>query len=109
MQRLGGTSPVASPIRPGYGKSSPLARVAEESALPELETNGLKQPTKLVEVETPRPSEDNGKGSRASLLAHVEPAEGEGKENQNPVSNTNGKANGKQAEVSEEPMKEIEI
>ncbi|TDZ12955.1 Glucan synthesis regulatory protein [Colletotrichum sidae] len=109
MQRLGGTSPIASPIRPGYAKSSPLARVAEETPLPELQTNGLKQPTKLVEVETPRPSEDTPKGSRVSLLSHVEAAEGEGKENENPATKTNGKANGKQPEVSEEPMKEIEI
>ncbi|CCF32834.1 glucan synthesis regulatory protein [Colletotrichum higginsianum] len=107
MQRLGGTSPMASPIRPGYGKSSPLARVAEETPLPDLEANGLK-PTKLVEVETPRPSEDNGKGSLVSLLSHVETAEGEGKENNNPAK-TNGKANGKQPEVLEESMKEIEI
>ncbi|KAK1504273.1 SMI1/KNR4 family protein [Colletotrichum tamarilloi] len=110
MQRLGGTSPIASPIRPGYGKSSPLARVAEETPLPELQTNGLK-PTKLVEVETPRPSEETPKGSRVSLLSHVETAEGEGKENANPAGKMNGtaKANGKQPEVSEEPMKEIEI
>uniref|UniRef100_L2GBW6 Glucan synthesis regulatory protein n=1 Tax=Colletotrichum fructicola (strain Nara gc5) TaxID=1213859 RepID=L2GBW6_COLFN len=117
MQRLGGASPVASPIRPGYGKSSPLARVAEETPLPDLQTNGLK-PTKLVEVETPRPSEDTPKGSRVSLLSHVETTEAkEGKENEDPevkVNGTtnekaNGKANGKQPEVTEEPMKEIEI
>ncbi|OLN84980.1 Glucan synthesis regulatory protein [Colletotrichum chlorophyti] len=108
MQRLGGTSPVASPIRPGYSKSSPLARVAEESALPELQTDGLKA-TKLVEVETPRPSEDTPKGSRVSLLSHVESSEGEGKENADPAGKMNGKANGKQPEVTEEPMKEIEI
>ncbi|GJC93601.1 SMI1/KNR4 family protein [Colletotrichum higginsianum] len=93
MQRLGGTSPMASPIRPGYGKSSPLARVAEETPLPDLEANGLK-PTKLVEVETP---------GRARTTAR-----GEGKENNNPAK-TNGKANGKQPEVLEESMKEIEI
>ncbi|CRK45106.1 hypothetical protein BN1723_016470, partial [Verticillium longisporum] len=57
LQRLNGGSPLASPIRPGMGKPSPLARVAEESALPEIDTNGLKPP-KLVEVETPRPSEE---------------------------------------------------
>lgn len=117
MQRLGGASPVASPIRPGYGKSSPLARVAEETPLPDLQTNGLK-PTKLVEVETPRPSEDTPKGSRVSLLSHVETTEAkEGKENEDPEAKVNGttnekangKANGKQPEVTEEPMKEIEI
>ncbi|KAL0943895.1 glucan synthesis regulatory protein [Colletotrichum truncatum] len=113
MQRLGGTSPIASPIRPGYSKSSPLARVAEETPLPDPETNGLK-PTKLVEVETPRPSEDNPKGSRASLLSHVDTTpENDGKENENPAGKVNGtangKPNGKQPEVLEEPMKEIEI
>ncbi|KAH7393164.1 1,3-beta-glucan biosynthesis protein-like protein [Cadophora sp. MPI-SDFR-AT-0126] len=58
MQRFSGASPVASPNRPNYGKSSPLARVTEERAAPiRLHTNGIK-PEKLVEVETPRPSED---------------------------------------------------
>ncbi|KAF6828168.1 glucan synthesis regulatory protein [Colletotrichum musicola] len=130
MQRLGGTSPIASPIRPAYGKSSPLARVAEETPVPDLQTNGLNiKPAKLVEVETPRPSEDTPKGSRVSLLSHVEAAaEGEGKENEDPAGkvngnvngavngttvngngNVNGKSNGKQPEVVEEPMKEIEI
>lgn len=58
MQRFSGASPVASPNRPNYGKSSPLARVTEERAAPiRVHTNGIK-PEKLVEVETPRPSDD---------------------------------------------------
>jgi len=58
MQRFSGASPVASPNRPNYGKSSPLARVQEEGSAPiRVHTNGIK-PEKLVEVETPRPSED---------------------------------------------------
>ena len=58
MQRFSGASPVASPNRPNYGKSSPLARVQEEGSAPiKVHTNGIK-PEKLVEVETPRPSED---------------------------------------------------
>ncbi len=58
MQRFSGASPVVSPHRPSYGKSSPLARVTEEGSVPiKVHTNGIK-PEKLVEVETPRPSED---------------------------------------------------
>ncbi len=58
MQRFSGATPVASPNRPIYGKSSPLARVQEEGSAPiKIHTNGIK-PEKLVEVETPRPSED---------------------------------------------------
>lgn len=58
MQRFSGASPVASPNRPNYGKSSPLARVQEEGSAPiKVHTNGIK-PEKLVEVETPRPSEE---------------------------------------------------
>ena len=63
MQRFSGASPVASPNRPNYGKSSPLARVQEEGSAPiKVHTNGIK-PEKLVEVETPRPSEDQ-KGTK---------------------------------------------
>lgn len=63
LQRLSSPSPLSSPIRPGYGKSSPLARVTEEassSALPtpRLDTNGVKPP-KLVEVETPQSTTDD--------------------------------------------------
>ena len=50
MQRFSGASPVASPHRPNYGKSSPLARVQEEGSAPiKIHTNGIK-PEKLVEV-----------------------------------------------------------
>ncbi|KAM0324077.1 hypothetical protein ACHAQA_008266 [Verticillium albo-atrum] len=104
LQRLNGSSPLASPIRPGMGKPSPLARVAEETALPEINTNGLKPP-KLVEVETPRPSEEHllKNGSRASLLPRADSPE-EGKENLAPKTKLN-----KQSDLIEEPMKEIEI
>lgn len=58
MQRFSGASPVPSPNRPNFGKS-PLARVTEEVSAPiRLQTNGIR-PEKLVEVETPRPSEDH--------------------------------------------------
>lgn len=101
LQRPNGVSPLVSPIRPGLGKPSPLARVAEESALPEIQTNGLKPP-KLVEVETPRPSEDDVK-----MHSEISIHEDRGKENTAPGAKVNG--NGKLTEVTEEPLKEIEI
>ncbi|KAI9746345.1 MAG: Cell wall assembly regulator [Claussenomyces sp. TS43310] len=56
MQRFSGASPVASPNRPNYSKSSPLARVTEENPAPiTIHTNGISNlNSKLVEVETPR-------------------------------------------------------
>lgn len=58
MQRFSGASPVASPHRPGYSKPSPLARVAEEGAAPiKLRTSGIPS-AKLVEVDSPKPLED---------------------------------------------------
>ncbi|ORY71736.1 glucan synthesis regulatory protein [Pseudomassariella vexata] len=107
LQRLSSPSPLSSPIRPGYGKSSPLARVNEEGsgsasgpALPEpkLVTNGIKT-TKLVEVDTPRPDDevkslpngtDTGKGKENATLEA--PA-----------------MNGNHAEGLEDAMKTIEI
>ena len=75
MQRFSGASPVASPNRPNYGKSSPLARVTEEGSAPiRVHTNGIK-PEKLVEVETPRPSEDQKSNKTLdSLLEPITPA-----------------------------------
>lgn len=71
MQRFSGASPVPSPNRPNYGKSSPLARVTEESSAPiRVHTNGIK-PAKLVDVETPRPSEDQK--SNKTLESLLEP------------------------------------
>jgi hypothetical protein len=59
LQRLNSPSPLVSPARLGFGKSSALARVAEEAGHPEpkLVTNGLKE-AKLVEVETPKTEHD---------------------------------------------------
>jgi cell wall assembly regulator SMI1 len=74
MQRFSGASPVASPNRPNYVKSSPLARVNEEAPTPiKVHTSGLAN-GKLVEVGTPRPSED-GKGAKAleNLLEPITP------------------------------------
>jgi hypothetical protein len=74
MQRFSGASPVASPNRPNYAKSSPLARVNEEAPTPiKVHTSDLLN-GKLVEVGTPRPSED-GKGIKAleTLLEPITP------------------------------------
>jgi cell wall assembly regulator SMI1 len=58
MQRFSGASPVASPHRGIYGKSSPLARVTEESAAPiKVHTSGIPA-AKLVEVDTPKPVDE---------------------------------------------------
>lgn len=115
MQRFSGASPIPSPNRPNYSKSSPLARVTEEGSAPiKIHTNGIK-PEKLVEVDTPRPNEDHiAKQNKAleSLLAPVTPDDD--KENKkNGDANTNGTAlpNGisKKATVEDEAMKTIEI
>ncbi|KAE8450092.1 hypothetical protein EG329_006873 [Mollisiaceae sp. DMI_Dod_QoI] len=114
MQRFSGASPVASPNRPNYGKSSPLARVAEEGSAPiKVHTNGIK-PEKLVEVETPRPSEDRreskGKKTLESLLERVS-LDGDKENSKNGEANVplvNG--NGKKATVEDDnAMKTIEI
>ena len=112
MQRFSGASPVPSPNRPNYGKSSPLARVQEEGSTPiTIHTNGIK-PEKLVEVETPRPSEDQKTKSLDSLLDKV--TLDDNKENvktgdpAKKVDLANGTA--KKATVEDDPtMKEIEI
>ncbi|KAI0122856.1 SMI1/KNR4 family protein [Xylariales sp. AK1849] len=100
------SSPLASPSRPGYGKSSPLARVTEESTTsaliePKLVTNGIKPP-KLVEVETPRL---DGSEKPLSQLVNGD-AKGKGKEN---AKIEVAAVNGKQPEGIEEAMKTIEI
>ncbi|ROT39156.1 glucan synthesis regulatory protein [Sodiomyces alkalinus F11] len=105
MQRLSSSSPLASP-RPAIGKPSPLARVTEETALPDLAESSL-NPANLVELETPRPSEDEVKQtpSQTSLLPGSDSNEGKnGKETAPPPASGN-----KGAEAASEPMKEIEI
>jgi len=90
MQRFSGASPVASPNRPNFGKPSPLARVTEESSAPiKVHTNGVKPTDKLVELETPRPSED--RKANKTLDALLEPMSLEDKEN---VKSGDGKASG---------------
>jgi len=59
MQRFGGASPVSSPARTNFAKPSPLSRVTEEGAAPtKLQTTFAKQDN-LVEVGTPRQSEEH--------------------------------------------------
>ncbi|KAI0379867.1 cell wall assembly and cell proliferation coordinating protein [Hypomontagnella monticulosa] len=102
LQRLSSPSPLGSPSRPGFGKSSPLARVAEESTLPspKLNTNGVAQP-KLVEVETPRPSDEVNQIPKLSAVA-----EANGKD-LTPLKAT--PTNGNVTKELEEGMKTIEI
>ena len=109
MNRLQGTSPLISPIRLGagasYGRSSPLARVTEEAGSSQQpKANGTKV-QKLVEVETPRPSEDGGT-PRLAALTRGDSANVKGKENAIP---SVIKTNGKQPEMDGEAMTPIEI
>ncbi|CAM1508211.1 Fc.00g050590.m01.CDS01 [Cosmosporella sp. VM-42] len=105
MQRLNGSSPLTSPMRPPYGKTTPLTRVTEESTIPELASANI-QPEKLVEVETPRQSDEH-KPNRVGTLPRVESDLlkdlNKDKENLAP------RMNGKQPETADESMKTIEI
>lgn len=95
-QRHPGRSPLASPHNSKPGKVAPLAMVSEED--PAGAVPGTLKPPKLVEVETPRPSEDSEPGPKD--------AADKGKENAPPVSD---KANGKMPEMHDGTMKTIEI
>lgn len=111
MQRLSGSSPLASP-RPGLGKSSPLARVAEETPLPDLQGAGLglKPAANLMELETPRPSEDNIKQSSSQSSLLPEPASPESETKVKETKAAVPAPNGKQSvETTTEQLKEIEI
>ncbi|KAI1663080.1 cell wall assembly and cell proliferation coordinating protein [Daldinia decipiens] len=98
LQRLSSPSPLASPNRPGFGKS-PLARVTEEasSSASKSNANGTTQP-KLVEVETPRPSDETPK-----FPSIIEP---KGKDVTPESTKTNGTT---ESDELEEGMKTIEI
>ena len=110
MQRLRGTSPLTSPMRAGYGKPPPLSRVTEEATIPELASANI-EPTKLVEVETPRDSEESNKHSKTTPAQPVVRAEPDliklkdNKENVSPGATTSSK----QAKVEDESMRDIEI
>lgn len=77
LQRLSSPSPLSSPARPGFGKANPLARVTEEGSLAESAgaANGVNS-AKLVEVETPQPSEDGSSSDPKSSTT----SESKGKE-----------------------------
>lgn len=101
LQRLSGSSPLASPMRPGP-KASPLARVTEETSLNELgisNGNGNVKADKLVEVDTPRHSGEENSAPRLAALTKGED------EADSPIV----KVNGKQPITTDEAMKEIEI
>lgn len=69
LQRLSNISPMPSPIRPGYNKASPLARVTEELPLSSTSPNAAKPGDKLVEVDTPRHSGEENKENAPRLAA----------------------------------------
>lgn len=103
MQRLSGSSPLTSPGRRAYGKAPlPLSRVTEETSIPELRSAVI-EPTKLVEVETPRGSEDDDKQPGKTTISRVDSDLLKDKENEIT------KANGKQPAIAEDTMKTIEI
>ncbi|KAL3425645.1 Glucan synthesis regulatory protein [Phlyctema vagabunda] len=108
MQRFSGASPVSSPNRPNYGKPSPLARVTEEAQGPaKLNTNGI--PTaKLVEVETPRPSDDI-KTDEKSLLETSTPIDEEKETTEKDAGQANVAAKKATVEEDDSTMKTIEI
>ncbi|KJR83752.1 uncharacterized protein SPSK_00111 [Sporothrix schenckii 1099-18] len=122
LQRLNVNSPLASPSRPGYANSklSPLARVTEETSLPELNMvlpTGEESET-LVEATTPRatPAPPAAKPDLsvttnvADATATDSVAEAENDENAPAAKSNKGK--GKQATVeseAEDAMKTIEI
>ncbi|KAL2152521.1 hypothetical protein VTH82DRAFT_5705 [Thermothelomyces myriococcoides] len=114
LQRPSVISPIPSPIRPGYGKPSPLARVAEESGTGSPTSGSAGE--KLVEVDTPRQSNEEAKGTapRLAALANGD-APSDEKTDKPETAQPNGSpvAAEKKPAVTEteveEPMKTIEI
>lgn len=102
MQRLRGTSPLTSPMRAGHGKLPPLSRVTEEGTIPEIPSGNI-QPSKLVEVETPRESEDDKVPKSTLTRVESDLIKLKDKENESP------KTNVKQVQVADESMRDIEI
>jgi cell wall assembly regulator SMI1 len=117
MQRFSGASPVASPNRPNYGTSSPLARVKEEASVPlKVQTNSnSSMDEKLVEIGTPRASDEEKRQKTLETL--LEPVTLDDKVETTMTTDTNlnglGMMNGnakKQATVEDDNgMKEINI
>lgn len=108
MQRLSANSPVSSPVRLGHGKHpSPLARVTEEGSVSQVQPTGTDE--NLVEVETPRPSDEIKKASRLAALESGETTETNGIASPLAVEKK-PLANGKQPVLEDtNTMKEIEI
>lgn len=107
-----GSSPLASPIRPGLSKSSPLARVAEESSTTSLGIalpNGMRDKDKLVEVETPRVSGEENK--RLAVVTNSDVGDKAAVEVKLESIKLNGKQSVTEKENSamEDTMKTIEI
>lgn len=113
MQRFSGASPVASPNRPNYSKSSPLARVQEESSTPiKVHSNGIPK-EKLIEVETPRPSEDQKQNKTVEALLEPVTLDDDKENMKNGDSNVKGlgllNGSAKKATAEEDTMKTIKI
>ena len=109
LQRLSLNTPISSPVRSGYGKSSPLAQVAEEGGALEITIpNGLDTREKLVEVETPRPSGDENQTPRPTTLTNGDAGASMAKITAPPAT-LSAKANGKQPAAPDESMRNIEI
>ena len=109
MQRPSGNSPVASPIRPGYPKPSPLSRVTEEAPVPlGVAIPNVRALEKLVEVDSPRPSgeENQAPSTSAGLASGTKPAP---EQKQATPGTTEPKLDGKQTAELEEAMKTIDI
>ncbi|KEY73373.1 hypothetical protein S7711_01486 [Stachybotrys chartarum IBT 7711] len=108
LQRPNGSSPLVSPMRPPYGRVLPLGMVTEETPIPPELASANIEPTKLVEVESPRVSEDNKAApSTTTTVTTMAPSQTDllpHKGDEPP------KLNGKQPEVIEDgAMKTIEI
>ncbi|EQL04113.1 hypothetical protein G6O67_002937 [Ophiocordyceps sinensis] len=104
MQRFGGSSPLASPLHPAYGKPPPLSRVTEETTFPEIPTAEI-EPSQLVEVEMDGENEHGKNALCISTMPRSQTNLLSDKENRPPSS----KVNGKQPATVEGMMRTIEI
>lgn len=107
LQRLSQTSPLASPIRPGLGKLSPLARVTEETSLSETGMPDSIEPENLVDVESPRGSIEENRAPGPAALTNDSSAPEPAKKDS---MDANARVHGKQPDAGvEEAMKTIDI
>lgn len=110
MQRLNPISPIPSPIGRGYGKASPLARVQEEAGAAGSASSAAGD--KLVEVDTPRQSNEENKENTAPRLAALANGDAPAPDETKPETQATAPsavANGKKPAVEVEAMKTIEI